>query len=89
MKIHLHIERLVLEGLPTAAHQGAQVQCALERELARLLAVSGLSQELRGGIAVPSLPAAGIEVHRENHAARLGREVARAVHGAIGDRKRT
>lgn len=84
MKINVHIERLILQGLPTTAQQGAQVQRALERELTRLLAASGLSHELRGGIAVPSLPAAGIAVARDNHPARLGHEVARAVHGAIG-----
>jgi len=89
MKIKVHIERLVLEGLPVTSLQARQVQGTLETELARLLATSGLSYELRGGIAVPSVRAAGIEVPRDNHPARLGREVARAVHGAIGGRKRT
>lgn len=84
MKINVHIERLVLEGLLVTNLQARQVQGALETELAHLLTGSGLSQGLRGGIAVPSLPAAGIEVPRENHPARLGREVARVVHGAIG-----
>lgn len=87
MKINVHVERLIMEGLPVTSLQARQVQGSLEKELARLLAVSGLSQELRGGITVPSLPAAGIQVAQDNHPARLGREVARSVHGAIGDRK--
>lgn len=38
MKINLHIERLVLDGLSVDARHGPTIQTAVERELARLLA---------------------------------------------------
>ena len=36
--VNLHIERLVLEGLPLGAHEGPLVQAAIEVELGRLFA---------------------------------------------------
>jgi hypothetical protein len=38
MKINLHIERLVLDGLPIERRDGPTVQAAIEQELGRLLA---------------------------------------------------
>ena len=38
MNINLHIERLMLDGLPVASGEAALVQTALEAELGRLLA---------------------------------------------------
>jgi hypothetical protein len=38
MKINLHIENLVLDGLPLARRDGPAVQAAVQQELARLLA---------------------------------------------------
>ena len=40
--IHLHIERLILDGLPIERAQGPHVQAAVEAELARLLTENGL-----------------------------------------------
>ena len=85
MKINLHIERLVLDGLPVTSMQGPQVRAAVERELARLLAAHGLSHELRGGIAVPRVRAGAIEIGKERQPARLGQSIARAVHEGIGN----
>lgn len=42
MNINLHIERLVLDGLPVQAQQGPAIQAALEGELLRLLKERGL-----------------------------------------------
>ena len=39
--ISVHIERLVVDGLPLTAAQAARMQPALERELARLIADHG------------------------------------------------
>jgi hypothetical protein len=88
VKVSVHIERLILEGLPVSRIQGGQVQASLKRELGRLLATRGLAHELRGGMALPSVSAAGIEFPPESHPAGLGRQVARVVHGAIGEHKR-
>jgi hypothetical protein len=85
MKINLHIERLILDGLPVTSLQGPQVRAAVEAELARLLAADGLSHELRGGVAVPRVRAGAIQIGKENQPARLGQSIARAVHEGIGN----
>jgi len=79
--IHLHIERLVLEGLPVSHHQGALVQAALEMELTRLLGEGNLSA-LSGG-AVPHLPVASIQLANDNKPASMGRQIAQAIYGGL------
>jgi hypothetical protein len=83
MSIRVHIESLVLEGLPITRSQGPLVQAAVEAELARLMAEGGLAQELASGGAVPSVPAGNIKLAGggPNH---IGRQIARAVYGGIG-----
>lgn len=84
MKINVHIERVILEGLPVTALQGPQVQRAVEGELARLLTTGGLSDELRGGIAVPHVLAGAMELGPRTRPAELGRGIAGAVYRGIG-----
>lgn len=84
MTINLHIERLVLDGLPVTSLEGPLVRGAVEKELTRLLGERGLSREIRGGVAVPSLRGGGIEIGAESQPAKLGRSIARAVHEGIG-----
>jgi hypothetical protein len=55
MRISVHIERLILEGLPVTSPQGHQVQAAVESELVRLLATADLLRELHAGGAVPEV----------------------------------
>lgn len=86
MNIHLHIERLILDGLPVQAGNGAQLQAAFEAELARLLADGGLSRELAQGGVVPSVRAGAISLVAEGQPAPLGNQIARAVYGGIGNR---
>ncbi|MEK6374867.1 MAG: hypothetical protein AABO58_19485 [Acidobacteriota bacterium] len=78
MSIRVHIERLVLDGLPIAHRDGPLVQAAVEAELARLLAqrTPALSGGATPRVAAPSIAAAP-------DAADLGREIARAVYGGI------
>jgi hypothetical protein len=85
MNIKIHIERLVLDGLPVTAAQGAHVSAAVENELARLLAGIGLSHALRTGGAVPAIRADRVRVPNELQPARLGREIANAVYGRIAE----
>jgi len=83
MNIKLHIERLVLEGLPVTRSQGPLVQAAVEAELSRLLTEGGLAAELAAGGAVPSVLAEGIKLAGSSPA-NIGRQVAKAVYGGIG-----
>jgi len=83
MNIKLHIERLVLEGLPVGQSQGPLVQAAVEAELSRLLAEGDLAAELAEGGAVPSVPADSIKL-AGGSPSEMGRQIARSVYGGIG-----
>lgn len=83
--IHLHIERLVLDGLSIERAQGPQVQAAVETELARLLMENGLGAPPGAGGAVPSVNAGGIQLSPGSSPAQLGRQIAQSVYGGIGN----
>ena len=78
MNINVHIERLVLDGMPLASSQGPLVQAAVEAELTRLLAEAGLSCPTAG--IIPHLPASSIHLEEHGGPARLGHQIAQAVH---------
>ena len=84
MRIRVNIERLVLDGLPVASVEGPSVRRAAERELARLLRAGGLKPEFLAGGAVPSLRIPGGAVVKNRRPAHLGRQIARAVYGGLG-----
>lgn len=84
MKINLHIERLVLDGLPATGSQGALVRAAVESELARLFAGGNLNH-LQSG-AVPYAAAAPIQLTQNFNPSRLGHQIAIAIHGSIRPR---
>ena len=83
MNLNLHIERLILDGLPLGGGQGAQVQQAVERELTRLLAAGELHNAWRSGGNVHRLQTAGIQVAQQTRPARLGEQIAGAVYGGL------
>ena len=85
MKIRLHIERLVLDGLPVSGLQGPVVQAAVERELTHLLTGSGLSHEFRAGGAVPNLRSRNIRLEQGSQPQAVGRQIAGAVYSGIGN----
>ncbi|HEY8204608.1 MAG TPA: hypothetical protein VIF81_07775 [Pyrinomonadaceae bacterium] len=82
MKINLHIERLVISGLPIARQQGPLIQRAVELELARLLSGSN-SLDNSGGGATPVVRAPGFDVGSQVNPANLGRQIAESVYGSI------
>lgn len=86
MKIRLHIERLVLDGLPVTRAQGAILSNALQRELASAIGSGGLSRELEGGGVLPSLGAPEARL-TERRPETMGAQIARSVYGAIGRSK--
>ena len=80
MKINLHIERLVLDGLPIAHHHGPQVQTAVERELARLFAAEETLCRLNfTSGATPRVSAPNINALSGNPV-RTGEQIAQVVH---------
>jgi hypothetical protein len=85
MKVNLHIERLILEGLPIERTQGPAVKAALEAELSRLISERGISSGLMATGAVPSVSADSIQTARGAAPANIGRQIARSVYGGIAD----
>ena len=87
MNVKLHIEPLVLDGLPVEGYQAAYIQAAVEAELARLIAENGLAAHLHAGGAVPSLNANAIQFTSGGSATQTGTQIAQSVYGAIGNKK--
>jgi len=85
MNINVHIERVVLDGVPV--DQPRILRRALERELTSRLMEGGLLPELRSGGAVPHVRGGAIELSQRSHPARLGSQIAGAVYRGIGARK--
>jgi hypothetical protein len=84
MNINLHIERLVMDGVPLAPGGCVLLQAAVEAELTRLLASGGLSDALQLGGAIYNLRTAGIQLGSDGSPAGLGEQIAGAVYGGIG-----
>jgi hypothetical protein len=84
MKVNLHIERLVLDGLPISRSQGALVQRAVEAELSRLLAADGLAPSLLAGGAMPYAPGGPMRLTNESNPDHLGTQIAQSVYGGLG-----
>ena len=82
--IHLHIERLVLDGVDIAPGQRHVLQASVTTELTRLLTDGGLAPGLAQGIALPRLSAGGIQLTGDSNPAQLGRQIAQSVYGGIG-----
>jgi hypothetical protein len=84
MKIDLHIERLILDGLPAHNTQGPHLGAAIQAELTRSLESHGLSPELRSGIALPHIQGGQFQLGNHPQPATVGRKIAQAVHQGIG-----
>ena len=82
--MNIHIERLILDGLPISHSQRPLVQAAVEAELARLLAADGLAPNLQAGGALAYVPARSIQLTSDGNPKTLGQQIAQAVYGGIG-----
>jgi hypothetical protein len=83
VNISLHIERLILDGLPMTGHDAASVEGSIRQELTRLLTEGGISPALASGGATPSLPAEHI-AQPASQAGSLGRQIANATYRSVG-----
>lgn len=84
MKIELHIERLVLDGVGFERGRTAQLQAAVAAELTRLLSERGLPT-LQAG-AVPRVDARDVALAPAAHPVHAGHQIARSVFAAITPR---
>ena len=83
MNVNLHIERLVLEGLPIGAREGASVKAALEAELTRLFAREAAQAGSVANAATASVQGAPLGASAAENPPRLGAAIAQSVYGAI------
>jgi len=83
--ISVHIERLVLDGLPLTAAQAVRMQASLERELARLIAGGSDVSAWRGGQAARSAEAAAAPAvpWDATRPRQLGRALAHSVFASL------
>ncbi len=84
MKINLHIERLILDGVNIEPGQRHLLQAGVETELARMLAEGGLAPGFTQGVALPKLSTAGIQLPDAANGKPVGQQIAQTVYGSIG-----
>lgn len=87
MNIRLHIEQLVLEGLPVSQRQGELVMAAVQHELGRLLASEALHSQWASGAAVHTMQGTSIRTTDAASPMRLGERIAGSVVAGIGGQK--
>jgi hypothetical protein len=84
MRIEVHIDRLVLDGLPIAPSDGARIRTAVQRELGRMLVLDGVSDRMRARGATDRLSAPRIRLSATHTPERIGREIAHSVYVGLG-----
>jgi hypothetical protein len=82
--LHLHIDRLVLDGFPPLRGGEAPLHAAMVTELERLFANGEVAAELRGGVAMPRLSLKDLSLPHDIGADHLGRHIAQALHRGLG-----
>lgn len=83
MNINVHIERLILDGLPVESHHKGLVKAAVEVELAGLIAAQGLAPSLLSRGVVPCLSGGLIRLTGESKPGALGTLIAQQVYARI------
>ncbi|MES9991921.1 MAG: hypothetical protein ABW098_08205 [Candidatus Thiodiazotropha sp.] len=83
MNIHLHIDELVLEGLPPQATDSIALKAALETELVRMLANGGPAPGPYGGGSRPSVSTDDIQLAEGSTATVLGQQIGQTVYRGI------
>ncbi|MCH7719887.1 MAG: hypothetical protein IH988_02700 [Planctomycetes bacterium] len=84
MNINLHIERLILDGVPLARSLRPSLQDSIEVELVNLLATNGLAPGLLTGSAMPQVRGGSIRLTSQVSPSDLGQQIAQAVYRGIG-----
>ena len=83
MNTEVHIERLILDGLPMARYERPLLQAAVEEELTHLLTDDGLTPATLVAGPVPYLRAADLNLPAQFSPSDLGRRIARALYGGL------
>lgn len=83
MNIVIHIERLVLDGLPLGMQEALLVRAAVEAELSRLSMRGLSSRELHGTEALSGVKPANIALNSNDRPEKMGQEIGRAVYSRL------
>ena len=83
MKINLHIERLVLDGINIPPAESHLLQASVTTELSRMLNIGGLDHNYAEGVVLPRLSTNSIQL-TDNKPKQLGQKIAQSVYGGIG-----
>lgn len=84
MNINLHIERLILDGLPFEARHHATIQAEIEIELARLLNENNIAANWQSDGAVSSVTADAIQLTAQSSTVQIARQIAGSIYGSMG-----
>lgn len=84
MDVHLHIERLVLDGVGVTPAERVLLAEAARLELTRLIASGGVSDSVAAGFSVPALNGSAITATSPVNPIAFGHELARALYRHIG-----
>ena len=82
MKINIHIERIVIDGLAVDRHTAPQIKQAVQAELSRLIQ-QGQLESLSSSAAIANLRTESISLQPTAGAHSVGTSVARAIHGGL------
>ena len=85
MSLNIHIERLLLDGIPIGRHDARLIQAAVEAKLAELFAGDSGMPRINFRSALPHLRGANITLSTGFEPAAAGVQIARAVHSTIGE----
>lgn len=83
MTIHLHIKRLILDGLSVRPGDGAPFQAAVEAELSRLLTQSGIPGDFQTAGNQARIDAPVLQLMSSPDAKALGAQVGEGIYGAF------
>lgn len=84
MNVHVHIERVVLDGVSIPVRDHPDLQAAIEAELTHQFIAHGLAPALLSGAALPYLTADVVRMTSMS-SAQLGSDIGRAAFGAFGN----
>src|SRR5215472_11220111 len=86
MNLTIHIERLVLDGLPLGAHQASLVRAAIEAELAKLFCEQSHFVTTRGSATLSRLESNAVHFTHNAEPSAIGEQIAQAIHSSISPR---
>jgi hypothetical protein len=82
--VHLHIERLVLDGVGVTPAERVLLADAARLELTRLISNGGVSDSVAAGFCVPALNGGAMTATSPIDPIAFGHELARALYRNIG-----